>query len=168
MSAERKSTDDLWKMIKDIRFGMFTTKHHAGGHDGHLHSRPMTTQNRALADGELWFFMSRSGGPVDDILADPVINISYADPDDDTYVSVSGHARVVDDVAKARELWNKAAEAWFPGGPEDPDLALVAVRIQHAHYWDVKENKLTQLLVMAKAAMTGKEPRLGESGEVRM
>ncbi len=132
-----------------------------------MHSRPMTTQNKDLDDGRLWFFMSRQSGPVDDVEADPTVNVSYADPEADTYVSISGTARVVHDVARARELWNKAAEAWFPGGPEDPDLALVAVSIAHAHYWDVKENKLTQLFVMAKAALTGKQARLGESGEVR-
>lgn len=162
-----KTTTDLWKMIQDIRFAMFTTRSHHGEHQGHLHSRPMTTQNKQLVDGTLWFFMSRASGPVDDVLADPTVNVSYASPDDDTYVSVSGRARVVNDVEKARALWNKAADAWFSGGPEDPDLALVAVAIDHAHYWDVKENKLTQLLVMAKAALTGSEPQLGESGEVR-
>ncbi|WP_288254447.1 pyridoxamine 5'-phosphate oxidase family protein [uncultured Hydrogenophaga sp.] len=167
MSAEQKTTADLWKMIKDIRFGMFTTRHRHGEHQGHLHSRPMTTQNKDLEDGRLWFFMSRQGDPVADLTADPTINISYAEPDDDTYVSVSGTARVVDDPAMTRTLWNTAVEAWFPGGPENPDVALVAVDIAHAHYWDVKENQLTQFLVMAKAAVTGKPPRLGESGEVR-
>lgn len=167
-TSEPKSSDDLWKMIKDIQFGMFTTKHHHGEHAGHLHSRPMTTQNKDLDDGHLWFFMSLRGGPVGDLQADPTINIAYADPGADTYVSVSGSARVVDDAAKTRTLWNKAAEAWFPGGPEDPDLALVAVEVHHAHFWDVKENQLTQLLVMAKAAITGKPPQLGESGEVRV
>lgn len=167
MGSESKTPADLWKMIKDIKFGMFITRHHHGEHEGHLHSRPMTTQNRNLDDGKLWFFMSRRSGPVDDLLADPVVNISYAEPGDDTYVSVSGKARAVEDVAQARALWSKAADAWFPGGPEDPDLALVVVDIEHAHYWDVKENKLTQLMVMAKAAITGDPPRMGESGEVR-
>lgn len=167
MTSTENTTADLWKMIKGIRFGMFITKSHEGAHQGHLHSRPMTTQSKDLSDGTLWFFMSRNSGPVADLLADPVVNLSYADTDEDTYVSVSGKARVVPDVGKARELWNKPADAWFPGGPEDPDLALVAVSIEHAHYWDVKENKLTQLLVMAKAALTGKEPKLGESVEVR-
>ncbi|NIM43646.1 MAG: pyridoxamine 5'-phosphate oxidase family protein [Hydrogenophaga sp.] len=167
MHSEGKTRDDLWKMIKDIRFGMLTTRHSGEAHDGHLHARPMTTQNKDLDDARLWFFMSRRSGPVDDIVADPTVNVSYAEPDDDTYVSVSGIARVIPDVAQARALWNKAADAWFPGGPEDPDLVLVAVDIEHAHYWDVKENKLTQLMVMAKAALTGEPPRLGESGEVR-
>ena len=57
-------------------------------------------------------------------------------------------------------------KAWFVGGIDDPDLALVQVKIAHTH---IKENKLTQLYVMAKAAMTGEKPApLGESGEVRV
>lgn len=165
--TQEKTTADLWAMIKDIRFGMFTTKHHGSSHAGHLHARPMTTQNQDLDDDRLWFFMSRQGDPVQDVIADPAVGLAYADPDSDTYVSVSGTARVVNDLDRTRALWNKAAQAWFPGGPEDPDLALVVVNIHHAHYWDVKENKLVQLLAMAKAALTGTVPKLGESGEVR-
>jgi hypothetical protein len=59
-------------------------------------------------------------------------------------------------------------QAWFPGGENDPDLALLCVRITHAHFWDVKENKLTQLYEMSKAAMTGKRPDIGKEGEIRM
>ena len=60
------------------------------------------------------------------------------------------------------------AQAWFAGGPADADLALVCVRIIHADYWNVKESKVTQLLKMATAAATGKPPKMGEHGEVRM
>ena len=48
-------------------------------------------------------------------------------PATDTYVSVSGTAAMLDDAAKKQQLWNKLTEAWFPGGPTDPDLALVQV-----------------------------------------
>ncbi|MDP2742050.1 MAG: pyridoxamine 5'-phosphate oxidase family protein [Hydrogenophaga sp.] len=168
MTTSTKNHHDLWNMIKDIKFGMFTTKHHGGEHAGHMHSRPMTTQNKDFDDGSLWFFMSRVSGPVEDLVADPIVNVSYAEPKDDTYVSVSGIARVVNDVDQARSLWSKGAQAWFSGGPEDPDLALVTVTVEHAHYWDVKENKLTQMLIMAKAAITGEEPQLGESGEAKL
>jgi len=164
MSNEEKTARQLWDMIKDIKFAMFTTR--AG--DGHLHSRPMTTQNTALDDASLWFFMSRKGGPVGDLAHEATVNLSYADPGKDNYVSVSGTARVVNDITKARALWTSAAQAWFPGGADDPDLALVEVKTTHAHYWDVKESKLTQLFVMAKAAIGGKPPRLGESGEVHL
>jgi len=162
-AAEREK---LWALIKDIRFAMFTTRHQ----NGHLHSRPMTTQNSAVEeDSSLWFFMSRKGEPVADLVTDPVVNVVYADPGEDSYVSVSGIAAVIEDPAKKRALWSKLNEAWFPGGPTDPDLALVQVRIVHANYWDVKESQLVQLFKMAKAAITGTPPTgMGEHGEIRM
>ena len=156
----------LWSLIHGIRFAMFTTRHE----NGHLHSRPVTTQNSALdEDTTLWFFMSRRGDPVADLLAEPAVNIAYADPGEDRYVSVSGTAAVVNDAAKKRQLWSKLAEAWFPGGIDDPDLALVQVRIAHASYWDVAESKVVQLYQIAKAALTGAPPtRLGKHAEIRM
>ena len=156
----------LWDLIKDIRFAMFTTRHASG----HLRSRPMTTQNSKLdEDANLWFFMSRRGDPVADLTADPVVNAVYADPGADSYVSVSGTASVMEDLAKKQQLWSKMSEAWFPGGPGDPDLALVCLKITHANYWDVKESKIVQLYQMAKAAVTGKPPTdLGEHAKIRM
>lgn len=168
MSDQDTSLEKLWDMIKDIRFAMFTTRSHQAAHAGHLHARPMTTQNKRLEGGSLWFFMSRRSGPVADLMAEPTVNLSYTDADKDVYVSVSGTARVVNDPDKTRELWNKAAEAWFPGGPDDPDLALVVVNVTHAHYWDIQENKLVQLLAMTKAVITGGVPKLGESVEVQL
>ena len=156
----------LWDLIKDIRFAMFTTRHS----NGHLHSRPMTTQNSKLdEDRSLWFFMSRKSEPVADLTGDSTVNVVYADPGEDSYVSVSGTAVVVEDMARKERLWSKMAQAWFPGGSADPDLALVCVTISHANYWDVEESKVVQLYKMAKAAVTGKPPtNLGEQAEIRM
>ncbi len=156
----------LWDLIKDIKFAMLTTHHE----DGRMHSRPMTTQNSELtSDDCLWFFMSRKSESLADMLRDSNVALSYAHPGKDSYVSVSGIGHLDNDPERIRALWTKFAEAWFPGGPTDPDLALVEVRITHAHYWDVKESKITQLLKIAKATVTGTPPaNMGESGEVRM
>ncbi|MBW8759574.1 MAG: pyridoxamine 5'-phosphate oxidase family protein [Burkholderiales bacterium] len=156
--------EQLSDLIKDIKFAMFTTRKRDGGH---LHSRPMTTQNKHIDDNALWFFMSRSGDAVAEFDGDDQVNVSYADPDADTYVSVSGIAEVVEDPMKKQALWTPAAQAWFKGGVDDPDLALVRVRIEHADWWDVKENKLVQLYKQAEAALTGKTPVMGEHGRVR-
>lgn len=165
MTANTEERDHLWKLVKDIKFAMFTTRHG----NGHLHSRPMTTQNKTIGDDEsLWFFMSKKSDSVDDFKTEPMVNLAYADPSSDTYVSVSGTATAVDDQAKKKDMWSKMVEAWFPGGPTDPDLALVQVKIVHAGYWDVKESKIVQIYKMTKAAMTGNPPDMGEHGEVRM
>ncbi len=163
--AEARET--VWNLIKDIKFAMFTTRH---PENGHLHARPMTTQNSKIDDDRnLWFFMSKKSDPVTDLADDAMVNVAYADPGKDSYVSITGVASVVEDAGKKQQLWSKATDAWFSGGPSDPDVALVQVRIVHANYWDVKESKVTQLYEMAKATVTGKPPtHLGEHAEVRM
>ena len=164
-TTQSNARELLWELVKDIQFAMFTTRA-----DGRLRSRPMTTQNSEVDErASLWFFMSRGSEAVNDIGADPVVNVAYADPGRDAYVSVSGKAAVVDDRARKEQLWSKLAEAWFPDGADDPDLALVEVRIEDAEYWDVKESKVTQLFKMARAAVVSDPPSgMGEHGEVHM
>ena len=164
-TTQSNARELLWELVKDIRFAMFTTRT-----DGRLRSRPMTTQNSEVDErSSLWFFMSRGSDAVGDLESDPVVNVAYADPGRDAYVSVSGEAAVVEDRAKKEQLWSKLAEAWFPDGVDDPELALVEVRIEDAEYWDVKESKVTQLFKMAKAAVVSEPPSgMGEHGEVHM
>lgn len=163
MPTDTSAEQHLWPLIEGIKFAMFTTQHS----NGHLHSRPMTTLNKTMLDDKLWFFMSVKSGAAQELAQQSQVNISYADTGKDIYVSVSGSAQVVDDKNQRQVLWTKFAQAWFPGGVDDPDLALVRVTVSHAHYWDVSENKLTQLFVMAKAVFSGEKPStLGESGEV--
>jgi len=161
-----KARAKLWELIKDIRFAMFTTRHT----NGYLHSRPMTTQNRRIdEDTSLWFFMSRANGPVDDVRNDPSVNVVYADPGKDSYVSVSGSAQVVEDATRKEQLWSKMNDAWFPRGPTDPDVALVEVKIVQAHYWDMNDSKIVQLFKMATATVTGNPPKdIGANAAVRM
>ena len=123
----------LWSAIQGCKFAMFTTRHL----NGHLHSRPMTMQNTTLeADDSLWFFMSRKGDPVADLATEPSVNVAYSPPGDACWISVTGTARVVEDGDRAKSLWSPAADAWFPGGSTDPDLALVQVHIVHASKWE--------------------------------
>ena len=86
----------LWTLIKDIKFGMLTHRHS----DGHLHSTPLTTQNKADDEGTaLYFFISRKSEIAACIAKDGTVNVAYAHPGDDRYVSVSGDASIVEDQA---------------------------------------------------------------------
>lgn len=158
--------ETLWKLIKDIRFGMLT--HRTA--NGMLHAHPLTTQNRSIDEqAELYFFIPKSGELYERLLTDGEVNVSYADPGEDSYVSLSGQARFVDDIVQKERLWSPAAQAWFPGGHTDPEVALLAVRIRHAEYWDVDDSKMVQLFKMAKATVTGEPPRqLGEHRELTL
>lgn len=156
----------LWTLIKDIKFGMLTHRHS----DGHLHSTPLTTQNKAADEGTaLYFFIARKSEIAACIAKDSHVNVAYAHPGDDRYVSVSGHANIVEDQAKKDYLFTSFAKAWFPGGATDPTMALLQVNIGHAEYWDVKESKMVQLAKMAKAAITGEPPeKMGDHKEMNL
>ena len=162
-AADQKT---LWKLIKDIKFGMFTHSHA----NGELHSHPLTTQNKSDDDGStLYFFVSRKSELAQRIGQDGNVNVSYAHPGDDSYVSVSGHASILEDQAKKDDLFSPIAKAWFPLGATDPDLALLKVDIGHAEYWNVTESKMVQLAKMAKAAITGAPPKdMGEHKELQL
>ncbi|MCY7320113.1 MAG: pyridoxamine 5'-phosphate oxidase family protein [Ramlibacter sp.] len=165
MSKTETPQEKLWHLIKEMKFGMFTHRHS----DGQLHAHPLTTQNRSLDEnGLLYFFVSRKSEVGQRVQADGNVCVTYGDPGKDTWVSVSGTARVNEDRKDKERLYNPIVKAWFPGGVDDPDLELVEVKINHAEYWDIHESKMTQLLKMATAAVTGTPPKLGDHKEVNM
>ena len=165
MSKDKSVQETLWDLIKGIRFGMLV--HRTG--TGMLHAHPLTTQSKGMdAQSDLHFFIPKEGELYERLQTEGHVNLCYADPGADSYVSLSGDARFSDDKALKETLWSPAAKAWFPKGVDDPNLALLVVRAVHAEYWDVKESKMVQLFKMAKAAVTGKEPSLGEHREINL
>ncbi|MDQ6881990.1 MAG: pyridoxamine 5'-phosphate oxidase family protein [Pseudomonadota bacterium] len=165
MSKTQTPQETLWHLIKDMKFGMFTHRHA----DGQLHAHPLTTQNRSLDEaGLLYFFVSKKTELGQRVQADGNVCVTYGDPGKDTWVSISGTARVNDDRATKERLFNPIVKAWFPGGLEDPNLELVEVKINHAEYWNITESKMTQLLKMTTAAVTGTPPKMGEHRELNL
>ncbi len=155
----------LGELIKDVKIAMFTTL----DHDGTLRSRPMATQ-KAEFDGTLWFFTRASSPKVDEVDQSHQVNVSYAAPDSNTYVSVSGTAQLIRDPAKAKELWNPILKAWFPKGLEDPDLALLHVDVDKAEYWDSPSSTMVHIAGFVKAIATGKayKPSAGEHEKIAL
>lgn len=148
----------LSEKIHGIRVAMLTTI----DPDGVLRSRPMATQDLDF-DGRLWFFTGKQSGKVHSIESDQHVNVSYVSTDDNRYVSVAGKARVVQDQDKVNELWNPLLKAWFPKGPQDPDISLICVDVESAEYWDAPSSKLVKLMGFTKAVLTGQ--RYESAGE---
>ncbi len=135
-------------LIKDSRIAMLTTL----DPQGRIVSQPMATQD-VEPDSDLWFIAERSSEKVANIERDPRVNVSYSSSD--SWVSVTGTAEVVNDVAKLEELWNTFTDAWMQGGPENPENVLVRVSADSAEYWDSPGSKVTQVLNLVKAKVTG-------------
>ena len=116
----------------------------------------------------LWFFTGQSTDKTIEIDREAEVNVAYANPDDQAYVSVSGRARILTIGRKARELWNPFYKAWFPRGVDDPDLRLIRVDVTGAEYWDSSSSAMVHLIGFAKAVVTGQRYEPGENASVRM
>ncbi len=161
MSTEEERAK-VRELIDDIRIGMITNLDHS---EGRLVSRPMAVQE-VEDDGTLWFFTSETAPKADQIDADPLVNVAFASRG--AWVSLAGRAVIVDDRVKIHELWNSAAEAWFPDGPDSPDVGLLRVDPDSAEYWDSPGGKIASAIAYAKAKVTGSRPDVGESDVVEL
>lgn len=150
------------ELIHGIRFAMFTSVDESGK----LLSRPMATQQTPF-DGTVWFFTQRDTEKVDEFRRNPNVNVAYADPKGNRWVSLSGTASLVNDMDRKRELWQEPLKAWFPKGLDDPSLTLIRVDAESAEYWDSPDSKLVVVAGYLKARFTGKPANdLGENRTV--
>lgn len=156
--SRSESIQKLWSMMKDIKVAMLTT----AMKDGTMRSRPMMTQNIEF-DGTLWFFTGKDTPKMQEIRKKSEVNVSYANPDDNVFISFSGPAEYSSDRAVMEKLWSPAFETWFPQGLGDPNLALVKVRVEEAEYWDVPQGRMVGMFGFIKALATGES--LSDIGE---
>ena len=158
----QESIKKLNDLIEEIDFAMLTTID-----GGVLRSRPMQTQDFEF-NGDLWFFTSSKTHKTEEIESDNRVNVAYASPATNTYVSVSGTAEIVKDKAKIDEYWNDILKAWFPEGKDSPDLVLLKVSVELAEYWDAPSSTIVQIAGFVKALATGERADGGENRKINL
>ena len=124
-------------LISQVPVAMLTTTSARGW----LRSRPMVAQ-RTPFDGVLWFLTSRGAAKASDVRDRRQVNVSYASPERECYVSISGVATLTEDKTRLLSLWHAAYEPWFPKGVDDQELVLIRVEAQEAEYWDPAAKKM--------------------------
>ena len=75
------------------------------------------------------------------------------------WVSVGGTAKVLSDHAKVKDLWSAVLRAFFPDGPDDPEIVLLRVTPEEGEIWDGPSSAIGLAVAFAKTYATGaKEP----------
>ena len=161
--TDEEGRKKVYSLIKDIRFAMMASI----APEGFLHARPMVAQHQE-GTSELWFFTDRNSEKIPELRADPRVMLSYAEPSDQTYVSISGTASLVEDRSKIRELWSEPMRTWFPKGVDDPEIVLIRVDAERAQYWDSPSSTLVHAYGYVKAVVTGERPNPGDEAKVRL
>jgi general stress protein 26 len=153
-----RDSDRAWELMKKIGFAMLVTR------DGDkLRARPMSPylerENNAI-----YFLTDVHRHKDDEIARNPNINLSFADPSGQKYVSVGGTAAVSNDRAKIRELFSTPAKAWWDSA-DDPNIRVLKISPEEAEFWD-SPGTIISYVKMAAAAVTGTRPEIGDNRKV--
>ena len=159
-----QSLEKLRDLIKDIDFCMLTTI----DEEGDPHSRPMSSNGDIDPNGDLWFFTNASSHKVKEVARSAKVNVSFADPDNQRYASVTGLAQLIRDREKIDELWRPEFKMWFPKGKDDPEVALLCVTLEKGEYWDSPSSTIGYALSFVSSLITGKQPDFGENKKVSL
>ena len=139
---------DLWKKMAASPFLM------VGLQDGE-HSAPLTAQLDKDQVDTIFFFIGRDNRMAKGGLA----MAQFVSKGHDYFACLAGTARVDNDFAMIDKLWNNQVEAWFSGGRDDPNLALLRFDIDSAELWE------TDMSITGKLKMLfGGKVRSDEAG----
>jgi general stress protein 26 len=158
--AELHNLSRVWDIIEKTRVCMLTTHSRDG-----LRARPL--EARPDRDAGLIFFVTDVRSAKDDeIEADHDVALVFIDEKDRAYLSITARAGVTCDTGKAKEIWKKSDNVWWPGGPDDPNVRVLRVEPITAELWDGPASSAIAAFEFAKARLTGQKPNLGENRKV--
>lgn len=149
----------LRTLLDDAKVCMFTTR----DREGSFRSRPMALQ-QAEQDGDLWLFTSKDTDMCAEIRHCDRVSLTVTGRR--SYLSISGRASLIEDSAKAAELWSVLYRAWFPKGLKDPGLQLIRVEIETAEFWESPGGAVVTIYAALKAVLTGERAEIGSHGKL--
>ena len=139
MDATPEQMDKLRSIITDIEVAMLTTRDAAG-----LHARPMPALTGG-ATGVIRFLARQRSEAAREIEDDAAIGVTFAQAEKRSFVSLTAVTRIVADRAAIEHAWTPRLDAWFQGGPRDPDLVLLEATIETAEMWDREAGRMVYL-----------------------
>lgn len=126
MSDTHEIKQKLWDKLEQSPFVML------GLTDSGEHSEPMTAQLDKDQVDTLFFFSGKDNRAAGGGKA----MAQFVSKGHDFFACLSGTVRQDPDPRIIDKLWNKQAEAWFPGGKTDPNLTVLRLDIDSAELWE--------------------------------
>ena len=111
-----------------------------GVEDGHV--RPMTAQIEG-DHGPVWFFAGMDNALVRSLDKGKRAIATFASKGHDLFASVRGNLVLDNDRATIDRLWNRDIAAWYSGGKDDPNLALIRFDVETAEIWESGSSLVT-------------------------
>jgi general stress protein 26 len=144
MTHDAKITAAFWSHLRADRTVMLGLED-----SGPTSLRPMTAQLDGDADhGPIWFFTSTDAALVTKARAEDLAIFTFVSKGHDVFATVHGHLTRVTDTAIIDRLWSPSVAAWYKGGKDDPNLALLRFDPARAEIWRDGSSLLDGLKLM--------------------
>jgi general stress protein 26 len=158
MSTPQELERKLWAALESDRVVMLGLDGAEGGH-----SRPMSAQVEG-ARNPLWFFTAKDSAIMQLLGPMQPATVTFAAKGHELFASLQGTLQYHNDRATIDRLWNRFIAAWYPGGKDDPNLALLRFQADHAEIWENENTFITGLNMLLgndpKGAVRGKVAHL--------
>ena len=152
--------DKVWAIMKKMGFCMLIT-----GEEKDISSRPMSSIVRK-GNNDIVMLSEKQSGKDSQIHYNPHVLLNFSDGSNE-FVSLKGVAEISENRGLIKELWNPDAQAYFPKGPDDPNMVAITASPREAEYW-ITNSGLISSVKMAFAIATGQQPDLGENKKVSL
>ena len=149
-----------WEIMSQLDVCMLVTTTPAG-----LRSRPMSSIVKP-DEGVVYFLTDARAAKDDEIATNANVLLAYGNASSQ-FVSARAQAAVSHDRGLIERLWNPGAQAFWPKGPNDPDVVAIVATMGSAEYWD-GSGGLVGSVKMAVAVLTGAKPDLGDTAKVTL
>jgi general stress protein 26 len=148
-------------LIEDIPVAMVVTHE---GQGQNLRARPMAV--RPARDEGAIFFLTDAGTPkAEEVRRNQSVCLALSDNKNQKYVSISGHAEMIDDRARVEKYWSVYDKAFW-SDKNDPQIRILRVTPERAEFWEGSGKVLTTVKLVAAIASGQRMDHLGENEKV--
>lgn len=147
---EKEIREEFWHAMEKSPFVMIRLEGASG------HAEPMTAQLDRDARHQIWFFVGRDNR----IAAGGRAMAQFASKGHDVFACIVGTLVEETDPTRLDKQWSNAAEAWFPGGKDDPNLKMLRFEIEEAEVWTADTGVVGKFKLL-----TGTEIKAEEAGK---
>ncbi len=160
MADRAADIDHVWKLIDDIPVAMVVTHE---GQGQNLRARPMALRP-ARDEGAIYFLTDADTPKAEEIGRNQSVCLALSDNKSQKYVSISGHAEMIDDKDRVKKFWSVYDKAFWPD-KNDPRIRVHRVTPESAEFWE-GSGKIVTVVKLAAALASGERMSLGENEKV--
>src|SRR5579872_176129 len=160
MSDRAGDIDRVWTLINDIPVAMVVT------HDGrgqHMRARPMAMRP-VREEGAIYFLTDVDAPKAEEVRSKDSVCLALADNKSQKYVSITGHAEIIDDRDRVKEIWSIYDKVFWSDN-NDPRIRVLRVTPESAEFWEGAGMVVTAVKLVAAVA-SGERMNVGEDKKV--